>query len=99
MTMPTKKLIEVALPLDAINKACSLLSQYGDRASVLAGGTDLIPKMKNGLISPGHVVNIKRIPGLDSIEVKKKGVRIGALATFTEILDHLVIRSGSPINP
>jgi carbon-monoxide dehydrogenase medium subunit len=80
-----------------IKEACSLLSQYSDQARVLAGGTDLIPKMKNGLVVPEHVVNIKKIPGLESIEGRKKGLRIGALAPISELTHNSLIRSKFPI--
>jgi hypothetical protein len=44
-----------------IEEACSLLSQFGEDAKVLAGGTDLIPRMRRGLMAPNHIVNIKMV--------------------------------------
>lgn len=51
----------------------------GDDAKVLAGGMSLIPLMKLRLFSPATVVDIGRIPGLDSIEESNGEIEIGAL--------------------
>jgi CO/xanthine dehydrogenase FAD-binding subunit len=80
-----------------IKETCSLLSQYGEQARVLAGGTDLIPKIKNGLAVPGHVVNIKKIPSLEIIEERENGLRIGALVLISEITNNSLIRNRFPI--
>jgi aerobic carbon-monoxide dehydrogenase medium subunit len=51
----------------------------GDDAKVLAGGMSLIPLMKMRLFSPGVVVDIGRIPGLDGVEDKGDHIEVGAL--------------------
>ena len=53
-----------------VEEAVQLLSSYGDKAKVLAGGVDLIPRMRNGKIKAEYVVNIQRIPGLDHLSCK-----------------------------
>lgn len=68
-----------------IEEACSLLSEYKQQVKILAGGTDLILMMKQRVITPHYVVNIKRIPGLDTIVEDKDFLRIGALATLWSI--------------
>ena len=50
---------------DSVAEACKLLSQFGARAKVLAGGTDLIPKMKHALMHRKFLISIKKIPGLE----------------------------------
>ncbi len=69
----------------SIGEALSLLA--GDKAKVLAGGTDLIPQLKGREIeSPRMVVDLKRIPGLDAISYDPvKGLTLGALATITSV--------------
>ncbi len=74
----------------SISEACSILASYAGGAHVLAGGTDLIPKMKYGTLQPGALVNVKRL-GLTTIEDKGQTVSIGALATLTEVIDSPVI--------
>jgi len=53
----------------AIDEAVSLLQRYGAKASVIAGGTDLLGKMRDKILSayPEVVINLKSIPGLDFI--------------------------------
>lgn len=81
-----------------IEEACSLLSQFGHDASILAGGTDLIPKMKRGFKATRYVVNIKKILGLDCIkEEREEGVRIGALTLLSELTTNPLVRDKFPI--
>jgi CO/xanthine dehydrogenase FAD-binding subunit len=76
-----------------IDEACSLLAQYKDRARVMAGGTDLLPKMKNREVVPQYVIGLSAIPGLDYIEYEKgKGLRIGALATLAAVMSSPAVR-------
>lgn len=71
----------------SVAEACQLLAQNVDRAKVLGGGTDLIPKMKHSLLSPEIIVSIKKIPGLRRIEyVPGKGVVIGAVSTHNDVV-------------
>jgi aerobic carbon-monoxide dehydrogenase medium subunit len=63
----------------AVDEALSLLDRYGDGAKVLAGGQSLIPLMKLRFASPDVLVDINRIPGLDSLVEEDGGLRIGAL--------------------
>ena len=73
---------------ETIDEAFSILLEYGDKACVLAGGTDLLVKMKQRSMKPlpEYVVNIKKIPGLDYISYdEEEGLRLGALATIQEI--------------
>jgi carbon-monoxide dehydrogenase medium subunit len=64
-----------------VTEATQLLSHYGERARVLAGGVDLVPRMRKGDITADQVVNIQKIRGLDSIESQdKQGLVFGAMA-------------------
>lgn len=76
-----------------IEKAVSLLEQHGERASVMAGGTDLVARMKDGKFSPDYVINLGCIPGLNGIEPDRKGVRIGALTTISTLEESAVLKS------
>ena len=51
-----------------LDEALSLLATHGDDAKVLAGGQSLIPIMKLRFASPGHLIDINRIDGLDGVE-------------------------------
>ena len=69
-----------------IAEASSLLTQYGEQASLLAGGTDLIIGMKEWVIAPEYVISLEQIPGLDGITSSADGgILIGALTTMRAI--------------
>jgi CO/xanthine dehydrogenase FAD-binding subunit len=67
-----------------IDEALSLLSQYKGRAKVIAGGTDILPKLKRREIkAPEYIIDLKGIPGLDYIEYDEVGgLSLGALVTI-----------------
>ena len=69
----------------SLDEAVELLERYGEEAQILAGGTDLIPHMKQRKAEPKHIVNIKRIPGLACIEETPDGFKIGALAKLRTV--------------
>jgi carbon-monoxide dehydrogenase medium subunit len=62
-----------------LEEALETLGRYGDDAKVLAGGQSLIPLMKLRLAAPRVVVDINRLPGLDTLAAEDGGLRIGAL--------------------
>jgi len=66
-----------------LDEALSLLAQYKSKARVIAGGTDLVPKLKRREIgAPEYVIDLKGIPGLDKIRRDTGGLTIGALVTI-----------------
>lgn len=76
-----------------VEEAIQILSTYGAKAKVLAGGTDLLILMKREEISPQYIVNIKNIPELDYVEYSQKdGLKIGVLTTHQSIADSPIIR-------
>lgn len=76
-----------------LEDACSLLSKYGGEARVLAGGTDLLVKMKHRRMLPSYLISIKNVPDLGYIHYdEKEGLCIGALTTLEAIKASPVIR-------
>ncbi|HEY4206465.1 MAG TPA: xanthine dehydrogenase family protein subunit M [Puia sp.] len=75
--------------------AINLAAKYPD-AHFLAGGTNLIDLMKMGVAAPERLVDINRLP-LKGVEKTTTGVRIGALATNSEVADHPLILQGYPL--
>jgi carbon-monoxide dehydrogenase medium subunit len=63
----------------SLEEALDTLGRHGDDAKVLAGGQSLIPLMKLRLAAPRVVVDINRLPGLDTLATGDGGLRIGAL--------------------
>ncbi len=77
-----------------LDEALNLLAKYRKRARIIAGGTDLVPKLKKRAIPiPERVIDIKNILGLDYINYEKgDGLKIGALATISDVEKSPVIR-------
>jgi carbon-monoxide dehydrogenase medium subunit len=69
----------------SLDEAVELLERYGKEAKILAGGTDLIPQIKQRQAEPRHVINIKRIPELACIKETDGGMGIGALVKLRAI--------------
>jgi xanthine dehydrogenase YagS FAD-binding subunit len=86
---------EYASP-DSLKQALSLLSTTWGESEVLAGGTDLLGRMKDYVSTPKRVVNIKELPGLHAITNENDGVRIGALVTLDRIIETSDIRQNYP---
>jgi CO/xanthine dehydrogenase FAD-binding subunit len=77
----------------SLEEACSLISQYKEVGKVLAGGQSLITLLRQKLISPACLIDIKGLKELDYIEFdKKSGMRIGALTTHRAIEKSVVIQ-------
>jgi carbon-monoxide dehydrogenase medium subunit len=80
-----------------LNEACDLLVEFGEQAKVLAGGTDLLPQMKNELMVPEVLVSLKAIEGLREINyIQGKGVAIGAGTTENDLVNSKVLRDKFP---
>jgi xanthine dehydrogenase YagS FAD-binding subunit len=78
----------------SLDEAVALLSRYGGNAGIIAGGTDLLGKMKDRILPsyPEALINIKTIPGLDQIEDKDGMIAIGPLVTLSRVAEHPVIQ-------
>ena len=81
----------------SIEQVPSLLGRSWDDAVVMAGGTDLVGEMKDYAAVPKRVVNLKSIEGLDYIRQDDAGMRIGALTTLTDVLDHGAVSQDLPV--
>src|SRR5580658_1536938 len=86
---------EYATP-KTVKDATALLGATWNDAQVLAGGTDLISMMKDFVVSPKRVVNIKGIAELHGISKTAAGVRIGAAVTLDDLSAHQLIRTEFP---
>ena len=79
-----------------LDEALALLDTYGDDAKVLAGGQSLIPLMKLRFASPGHLIDVNRLQGLDAIEERDNVLRIGTLVRHNQLAADAVIRARYP---
>ncbi len=62
-------------------------------AHVIAGGSDLLDEVKEGIISPGHVVSLASVPDLAGINEAGQGLRIGAMTTIADVAGNPLIRT------
>lgn len=70
-----------------------LLAKHGEDARLLAGGTDLFVLMRDKLIRPRYVIDLKGIEGLHELSWdEKRGLRIGATVTLSELLESEVVK-------
>jgi carbon-monoxide dehydrogenase medium subunit len=81
----------------SLDEVFSLLSQHGDAARPMSGGTALVILMKQSLVNPEHVVSLERIPGLDTIRVEGDEMRIGGLARHYDVEHSAAVRNFAPI--
>lgn len=77
--------------------AVGLLAQHADEAKVLAGGQSLVPIMSLRLASFGHLVDLNRVGGLDTIERTNGHVRIGAMVRQATAEHDTTVASGAPL--
>lgn len=81
----------------SLPEALALLAEHGRAAAVLAGGTDLVSWMRDALVAPEVVVDVKGIPGLGGIALVDGTLRLGALATFSDVLRSPVVAAAFPV--
>ncbi|HEY7133031.1 MAG TPA: xanthine dehydrogenase family protein subunit M [Candidatus Limnocylindrales bacterium] len=81
----------------ALRDVVGLLGEHGSGARLLAGGTDLIIRLRDGSLRPDVVVDVKRVAELDG-EIREAGarVRFGALTTMTDIVASARVRRDYP---
>jgi carbon-monoxide dehydrogenase medium subunit len=66
---------------ETVEETVEILAQFGDTAKILAGGQSLVPMLALRLTSFEHLVDLRRISGLDSIDRRDGTVRVGARVT------------------
>lgn len=80
-----------------ILEACLLLSKYGERAKLIAGGTDLLVSMKKREVIPEYLIDIKGIRDLSYIQYQRGVLRIGAVTPLNDIEGFPIIQERFPI--
>lgn len=81
----------------SLAEAVQLLERHGPDAKVIAGGQSLIPAMRFRMATPGVLVDIGRIPGLDVLAEEGGVLRIGALVRHADIEHSPLVRSRYPL--
>lgn len=80
-----------------LQQALAALAQPGG-ATVLAGGTDLMPQSQAGRVRPRPtLLNIRRVDGLDGVQVQGAQLVIGTLVSVTTLLEHALVHRHAPL--
>jgi xanthine dehydrogenase YagS FAD-binding subunit len=77
-------------------QAFGLLGTSWGQAEVLAGGTDILSLMKDDVVHPKRLVNIKSIKELSGINAGSRGLRVGALTTLGDLADNADVIKNYP---
>jgi len=87
---------EIHQPQSA-SEASEMLAHYGDEAGIYAGGTELLLAMRHGALRYRHLIDIKLIRGLNTIQLPNGRLKIGAAATHRSIERSEVVRQKQPV--
>ena len=83
------------IDVKSVREAVGLLQKFQQQkkvAAVVGGGSEYLQLMKDHVVEPDYVINLKTIPGLDFIKEERGGFRIGALAKLADIEEHPAVR-------
>ncbi|MDF2758877.1 MAG: 2Fe-2S iron-sulfur cluster binding protein, partial [Thermomicrobiales bacterium] len=70
----------------ALDDALALLARQGDRARIVAGGTDVIVELSRGIRPTSTLIDITAIPGLRRIDLTGGIISLGALTTHNDVV-------------
>jgi aerobic carbon-monoxide dehydrogenase medium subunit len=81
----------------SLKEVHTTLKEYGPDAKLIAGGTALIIMMKQRLVRPSCLISLRSVRGLNGIELKDGGLRIGGLATHRAVESSSLVRRRLPV--
>lgn len=70
---------------DSLGEALKLKAEYKEDATIFAGGTDIIPKLKALVLTPNHMIDLQKISELHALRYDEEGAHIGAMMTLHEL--------------
>ena len=79
---------------ETLEDCLRLLATRGPDAKLLAGGTDLLPQMKNGVLTPRRVIDLSGVARVKVLEADAKGLRIGAAVPARQVEQDPRVQSG-----
>ncbi|MBI5033534.1 MAG: FAD binding domain-containing protein [Chloroflexi bacterium] len=80
-----------------IDEATQLLAQHANEARVIAGGSDLLPEIDQGTLTPNYLIDLGEIPNLDYIREDGDHVRLGARVTHDQIIQSELAQRLAPL--
>lgn len=82
---------------ETVAEACKALVELGDETAIIAGGTDLIVKLKKGMVRFTDLVSLAKIDQLKKVERTEEGWRFGALAPLSALELHTELQKELPV--
>jgi xanthine dehydrogenase YagS FAD-binding subunit len=83
------------IDVKSVKEATSLLHKFHQQkkiAAVVGGGSEYLQLMKDHVVEPDYLINLKTIPGLEFIKEERGAFRVGALTKLVDIEEHPAIR-------
>lgn len=78
---------------DSLQEVISLLHEHGDDAKILAGGHSLVPMMKLRFASPTHLIDLRKVPGLNYVKEEDGYLKIGAMTREVDMEESEVVKA------
>ena len=76
----------------SLEEAAELLSDRTESAVAIAGGTDILPQVRDGIVIASQLVDISAIPGMADIVESDDGISVGSAVTIADIVAHPAVR-------
>ncbi len=90
-------ILDNVITVKSLNKTLKLLDEYRSKAIILAGGTNVLIDIQNGIIKNKTLIDISEIKNLKGISEKKNKLVIGASTTFAELSKSKLIEKYAPV--
>ena len=81
----------------SVSEVIELLARHGAEARIISGGQSLMPMLAFRLAAPELLVDLRRVPGLDRIEIDEVGVRLGARVRWRDLEHDARIAQAQPL--
>ncbi len=81
---------------NTVEEACTLLQELGSKATVLAGGTDVVMRHNKGIVAYEKMVSIAKLDALRGITEKDGALCIGALTTHAQVAENALVKEHFP---
>ncbi|HHH11625.1 MAG TPA: 4-hydroxybenzoyl-CoA reductase, partial [Sorangium sp.] len=75
-----------------VDEAMALMARFGERARFIAGGTDMLPNMKHGLVAPQQLVSLRNIEALRGVRREADHIVVGAMTSLDVVANHPEVR-------
>jgi CO/xanthine dehydrogenase FAD-binding subunit len=79
-----------------VEEAIEMLADHADQAAVMAGGTDLIVRMKQRLVQPAFLISLKNLHDLNYIRQENSFIVIGAMTSLASLQNSKLIKTHFP---